>query len=251
MSILNDRQMSGFPVSIGTGLALETLDAPEIEVYDPSREVPPRVDITQYDAIFFNAKTILRNIFGSIPAGSIMSVTPDEYYACLKNEVAYLSDKFSLEDVESYVYDSDYLNARRLAPANKYRLATTEKQLFMQTIEDKVIGRLVKEKQITKVKDYVNFNAQRCIIFTHIPYDLTNSVKYNVMHLLESHTGVLKKPNQWGSKYYPIGDWDMEVLPFRLDLLIKFGDHVMFKPDPIDLRKKLYESLVTRSKKRY
>lgn len=251
MSILNDRQMSGFPVSIGTGLALETLDAPEIEVYDPSREVPPRVDITQYDAIFFNAKTILRNIFGSIPAGSIMAVTPDEYYACLKNEVAYLSDKFSLEDVESYVYDSDYLNARRLAPANKYRLATTEKQLFMQTIEDKVIGRLVKEKQITKVKDYVNFNAQRCIIFTHIPYDLTNSVKYNVMHLLESHTGVLKKPNQWGSKYYPIGDWDMEVLPFRLDLLIKFGDHVMFKPDPIDLRKKLYESLVTRSKKRY
>lgn len=251
MSILNDRQMSGFPVSIGTGLALETLDVPEIEVYDPSREVPPRVDITHYDAIFFNAKTILRNIFGSIPAGSIMSVTPDEYYACLKNEVAYLSDKFSLDDVDSYVYDSEYRGAYSVAPATKYRNATTEKQLFMKTIEDKVIDRLVKEKYITKVKDYVNFNAKKCIIFTHIPYDLTASVKYTVMHLLESHTGVLKKPNQWGSKYYPIGDLDMEILPFRLDLLVKFGDHVMFKPDPIDLRKKLYESLVTRSKKRY
>lgn len=248
--LLEQRTMSGFPVSIGTGLALETIDTPEIAVYDSSREVPEKVDIGKYDIIFINAALLLRNIFSSIPSAQIFTPSAQDYYECLKSEIEYLIDKFSLEDNELVIYHSQYRVALTMAPSTKYRLPMTTKQIFMKDIETRIIKRLVKENLVTLYSDKIESMYKKAIVMTHIPYDLTCYKSYAVFHLLESHTGVLKKYNDWGSKYYPVQDKNMALIPFREDLLVKFGDHVMFKPDPIKERIELYESLVKKTKEK-
>jgi hypothetical protein len=41
-----------------------------------------------------------------------------------------------------------------------------------------------------------------------------------------------------------VDDEDMSLIEFREDLLVRFGDHVMFKPDMIKDRRELYKTVV-------
>ena len=60
-----ERTLSNFDnVSIGTGLAFETLFKPDNGYYDPEREVPKLKE--SYRVIWLNGYTILRGIISSI-----------------------------------------------------------------------------------------------------------------------------------------------------------------------------------------
>lgn len=59
---IHDRTTSGFPVSISTGLALESIFSPRQAVYDPDRVTPPRVDLSKYQEFWVNTATLFRNM---------------------------------------------------------------------------------------------------------------------------------------------------------------------------------------------
>ena len=60
-----ERTLSNFDnVSIGTGLAFETLFKPDNGYYDPEREIPKLKE--SYRVIWLNGYTILRGIISSI-----------------------------------------------------------------------------------------------------------------------------------------------------------------------------------------
>ncbi len=75
-NLLLQRTVSGFPLSIGTGLALESILEPVQEVYDPQRVVPEKIKLNKYDAIWFNIDTLVRNIVGSVPTEVQKDVGP-------------------------------------------------------------------------------------------------------------------------------------------------------------------------------
>jgi hypothetical protein len=79
------------------------------------------------------------------------------------------------------------------------------------------------------------------MIITHYPYDLLSHTKFSALDLLESNTGKLKSRYQWSSKYYPVGDVDMKVLPFTRKLLLVFGDRILIQPFDMKLRRLILE----------
>jgi hypothetical protein len=240
---IKNRTQSGFPVAIGTGLALETLHEPVIAVYDPEREVPPRVNINEYEAIYFNARTIFRNIVGSIPSKYQLEIPLADYVRTLEEECNYIHDLLGLEDTEIYSYYSNYEYCQKTYP-NKYRFPTTTKQLMLHEYEEKAINNLILHLPVVRFNGYFKPKEANVLIFTHIPFDLLMYKNYIKFNLLESHTGKIKTPNEFGSKYLKVDDNDMSLIEFREDLLVRFGDHVMFKPDLIKDRRELYKTVV-------
>jgi hypothetical protein len=243
---IKNRTQSGFPVAIGTGLALETLHEPVIAVYDPSRTVPPRVNINEYEIIYFNARTIFRNIVGSIPSGEQLEVPVADYVRTLEEECGYLYDLLGLEDAEIEIYYSDYEYCQNTYPG-KYRVPKTTRQIMLHEYEEKAIKNLVLHHPVKKFKGYFKPDGANVLIFTHIPFDLLMYKGYMKFNLLESHTGKIKQPHEFGSKYMQVDDEDMSLIEFREDLLVRFGDHVMFKPDMIKDRRELYKTVVKKN----
>jgi len=47
---LASRTVSAFPISIGTSLAFESVFFPRQPSYDPERQIPNRVEVTQYQS---------------------------------------------------------------------------------------------------------------------------------------------------------------------------------------------------------
>jgi len=242
MFSIKDRTQSGFPVSIGTGLALETLHEPVMAVYDPTREAPPRVNINEYEFIYFNVRTIFRNIVGSIKSQYQLEIPVADYVKTLQEECEYIDDLLGLEDTEIKMYYSDYKYCQDRYPG-KYRIPTTTRQIMLHEYEEKAIKNLVLHYPVIKFSGYFKPEGSSVLIFTHIPFDLLMYKNYIKFHLLESHTGKIKQPHEFGSKYMKVDDQDMSLIEFREDLLVRFGDHVMFKPDTVKDRRELYKTV--------
>lgn len=242
--ILASRAMSGFPVSIGTGLALESILDPTIALYDESRVVPERIDKSKYDLILINLSTILRNIISSIKSEQVNTIKIKDYTDVLIEELNFLNDTFVLEDIEPVFYINDYAGIKGRFSEDKLRTPNTNKQIEVSTIQDRCLFSIKKEEGVRVFHDKLSLdNSLKALIFTHIPWDLTSYKNFITLDLLESHTGVLKTKKDWNSKYYKLPNKDMSILPFSELLLPTFGDHVMFKPDPLTKRVELYNLL--------
>ena len=242
--ILQDRAKSGFPVSIGTGLALETLLEPEIEVYDDTRELPPRVKTEDYDMIAINVSTLLRNMMSSITSDDSTSVKPSDYLEALREEIQYLNDLFVFQDLEPHFYIHTYEYVKSHYPPEKLRKATTLKQLQVEMVLNYCLSELRKEPSIHTYPYKIHINkALKCVIMTHVPWDLLSHTEFLKLDLLESHTGLLKTRKDWYSKYYKLPNRDMSMLPFNQELLGIFGDNTMIIPDAMKKRVEIYERL--------
>lgn len=245
--ILTDRAKSGFPVSIGTGLALETLLEPEIEVYDDTRELPARVEIKDYNLMVINVSTLLRNLLGAVSREDLSSIKLPEYLDVLKEEIQYLNDLFVFQDLEPYFYIHTYGYVKEHYPPDKLRKATTLKQLQLEMIVNYCLGELQKDSSIHTHTYNIKINkAFKALIITHVPWDLLSYTEFLKLDLLESHTGVLKTRKDWNSKYHKLPNRDMSSLPFSRELLSIFGDNIMFIPDSLKKRVDLYEKLISK-----
>lgn len=243
-SVIETYTQSGFPLSIGTGLALETLFDPVQKVYDDTREVPEKVSLEFYDVFYINSSTILRNIMSAVSTADMMRFSSQVYYNTLVKEIHFIASLFDMLDTELVVYTNRYKKARKEVEENKLRVPNTPKQHFIEDIFSFAM------KQFHLTSDAAWFDSEirptkatqrKALIFTHVPYDLLSHTLYSRFDLLESHTGVLKDRIRWSSKYYPINGID--EMPFNKPLLHIFGDNVMFRPDPIARRKEVIEFL--------
>jgi hypothetical protein len=242
---IQNRAMSGFPVSIGTGLALQTVFTPTQDLYDETREAPEMIDVTKYETVVFNVETLFRNLLSSIK-GDISNLKVKDLYSTLVEEIEFLKLFTTQAKVKCKFYNNSYSYAKRTyASKNKIRIPTTAKQSYVANLKDLVFTFLRFNKDVVHHDKFVTpATKETALIFTHMPWDLLSFRSYHSLDLLESHTGVIKPRSVWNTKYLPIPNKDMSFIPFDEYLLVTFGDHVLFHPDDLKKRQDVYSQLV-------
>lgn len=242
---LTSRSMSGFPVSIGTGIALETVFDPVQAVYDDTRQVPEKVNLNDYNNYIFNVSTILRNLTSAVPSGEILTIAKKDILDALLDEINYITEFFHSEGLTVNFYTNNYAFAKNTYEKEGIlRKATTDKQMALDSIVKYCLDFISKQDEVAQFSNAISYNREdHALIFTHVPWDLLSYGKFVKLDLLESHTGLIKSRKLWNTKYYPLPDHDMSFLPFMEKLLTTFGDSVMFKPAPIKERIDLWNAM--------
>jgi hypothetical protein len=248
-TIVETRVVSGFPVSIGTSLALESMFEPVQKPFDSSREIPNLIDLGTYDLVMFNAATLVRNLLAAVPSGEMMSYSLDEYEDVLLDEIQYMDGLFALLDTQLQVYTCDYSKAYSGVPQERIRVPSTPRQEFSASVIQKITNTLGKADDVLKFGDRLLVPppgatlGMNTILVSHIPWDLLSFKQFKKLELLETHTGKLKSRSEWYTKYFETPGADMSFLPLSAKLLPVFGDSVMFKPDNVGYRRRLLAKL--------
>ena len=247
MSVITQRTTSGFPLSIGTGLAIERIFAP-VEESLAETEVTQDPNLLTFDYYLINVSTLLRNIINSLPAVEALGIKHEHFLDTLVDEVNFLHGFFATNNLNVRFYYNDYKFFYKTYP-DRIRKATTDKQLKLESIHNYCMGKLsnkLKEYDITlhRFSNKVTFEKKKALILSHVTVDLLSYTNYTDLVLLESHTGAVKTRRTWNTKYYKVPGKDMSFLPFMEYILFIFGDSSMIKPAPIAERNKLYDNLV-------
>jgi len=250
---LSNRTISAFPLSIGTSLSFESLFSPQLSPYDPNRPIPNNVNVSDYKEIWINLETLFRNINGAISKEAFLQSTEKEFKEVLEFEIEVINNLFNNEGMgicKPYYYYSTYDEIIKHPPHDSVRTRQdkTDFQKFYTFKLVKALELLFKGRDdLFKLSDIINPKAKvDALIISHIPYDLLSYVNFHRLDLLESHTGKLKPRHLWNTKYFPVGDSDLSMLPFCKKLLLIFGDKVLIQPSDIKLRKTIVDIAVKR-----
>ena len=233
---LASRAISGFPLSIGTSLALESIFSPQLNPYDPSRKIPQQIDLTKYHTFWVNLTTLYRNLIGAISKEAYQTVSAEEICMTLEEEMDVINLLFQNEGQNlckvCYYYGTYETLEKETAPGFSLRRATTPSQIQYQGLLQHALKLLQKRTDTIQVfKDAVKSKRRdRALILTHQPYDLTDYKHFERLDLLESNTGVLKPRALWSTKYNPMSGVSFTNLPFTRKLLMVFGDRSLIKP---------------------
>lgn len=240
---LSERPQSGFPVSIGTGLALESILDPVQDVIDESRVVPSKVSYDTYNLYLFNISTLLRNLIQSIPYKELILHSQKSILETLLEEIDYLATLFGVHSLNASFYVNTYAYPIKTYP-DKLRLATTDQQKHIHSITESCLKHFRFQNDVQHFSKDIKYEREsKALLMSHIPWDLLSHGNFHKLDLIESHTGVIKSRKDWNTKYHKLQDRDMSFLPFMEYLLTTFGDSSMFKPAKLEDRVNLYESM--------
>ena len=247
---LANRTMGAFPLSIGTSLAFESIfeNAPR-PPYDPARLIPQKVNIAEYEEMWINLSTLNRNIIGSLAREDAPGALPREIADVIYQEMDFIVSLLQNEGNKStrpIFYACDYSSLE-----NKYR--NTKAQLRADNTENqKIYSATLKAtlqlvfKEITNKTILKAMNPKlkpegtpKTLLLSHAAYDLTSKNNFRELHLIESHTGLLRKPPTWYVKYYH--GKELTMIPFMEGLLPVFGDNETFAPMAISIRREIIE----------
>lgn len=252
MNPLFNRDISAFPLSIGTSMAFESVFTGRLPAYDPERTIPNQVILSNYNVCFVNISTLFRNIAGAVGKEVKLQANENDYAEVIEQEMDIIQSLFRVEGggtstpiFYTMAYDRAVSKAKSKIVdlrQDKTDLQKHEKALLVKTLE-----KLKSIPTIERYKDYIKASSStRALIITHVPYDLLSHEKLGRLDLLESHTGKLKPRYEWSSKYYPLGDRDMSHLPFMEKLLLIFGDKVLIQPALTKIRQQVYDVSIKR-----
>lgn len=255
---LDDRLVSSFPLSLPTAACFESLFPPRIDPYDAERQIPQKVNIFDYPAMYINVFTLFRNLVNVVPKETFLNTHPRELAGVLSFEIEVIDSLLANEGQEAckahyYVCTYDKLYTGKVSTYIKTRADATDwqhnfKAKFVQTVKilnqlRSALGEGITQFDID-IKPKQKTNA---LMITHVPYDLLSYKNFSQLDLLESHTGVLKSKHKWNTKYYPVGDEDLNMLPFTKKLLAIFGDKILIRPMDMKLRRLILATAKNRS----
>lgn len=249
---IHDRATSGFPVSISTGLALESIFQPRQAVYDPERKPPNQIDISQYQEFWVNIATLFRNVVAASTREIVLNHSLDEVVSVVEQEIEVINSLFSHEGnnlCKPVYYIVDYKQVTNgLHHSIKLREDSTVDQKALSLLLTRVENTLLKhtDEILTFKPEIIPSKSVDALMLTHMPYDLLSHKRFHRLDLLESNTGKLKKKHVWNSKYYPVGKADMSHLPFMKMLLMVFGDRPLIHPGIFKLRDSILQTSVKR-----
>lgn len=249
MNPIVERKVSGFQLSISTGMAMETLFDLRATAYDPDRTPPPRASLADYDSLWINVDTLLRNIINASTYGDARELRPEMVGGALEEEIDLIQNLCSIEgkgQLTPFFYATNYTDYfRKKSPEYKPRVPTSGKQVaWFQALDG---GRNFTIKNGAAISEFGHTGlvpkqpGERILIISHLPPDLLSYRDFGKMELLESHTGVIKTRRQWNTKYHPLGPEKFENMPWCRPLLCYLGDKYVFAPLSINVRKKLLE----------
>lgn len=243
MNPLHERATSGFALTLPTGLAFETLFRPQAPVYDPERPVPQRPQLTDYNELWVNVGTLIRNIYDSVSRDVTKHIKPEDMMEVIYQEIDVISSLCLIEG-NGLLQPRFYFNKYKDFLTNKKVFAFREDRTLIQK-QARYVYEMTQSLVLRNSSAVEEFNlrlkgqGKAAIILTHIPIDLLSSSNFSRLDLLESYTGVIKNELKWGTKYYPIPDEDMGRYPFCRQLLTALGDKVLLSPLPIKARKEI------------
>lgn len=240
---LKERAQSGFPVSIGTGLALETVFSPTTDVADTTRQVPTKVEHSTYNLYLINVSTLVRNLLSSVSYANLVGLPSSMILETLLEEIEYLQGLFTMNDLHLQFYVNTYAFPTKTYQST-LRLQTTDQQIQLGSYTSYCLDHIKKQDEVKVFDNKLSYEVtSKALVLTHVPWDLLSHTKFHRLDLLESHTGLVKTRKEWNSKYYPVPKMDMSFLPFIEYLLVHFGDGIMFRPDKLEDRLDLYKQM--------
>lgn len=245
--ILSGRTVSAFNLSVGTSLALESIFSADNPSIDPNRIIPQKINISDYQELWINLGTLFRNILGSLTKEDSNRVLYGELAQCLEYEVElinHLTTTQSNNRVKTIYYASNYQDLQTLYPLARVRTDNTQNQKIYRALHNKAIETYL--KSIYKQDDHRTFKNKirnnyraKVLMLTHMPYDLLSRDQFSVLHLLESHTGLMRTQATWYFKYYD--GKNLPPMPFNEGLLQVFGDKESFSVLDIKMKRDLID----------
>ena len=212
-----DRATSGFSLSMGTGLAMETLFTPTDAVYDNTR-VFDKFDISQIDVLVVSWYTVVRNLIQSLSATDRARVFETnkvkEITTIANSELQVIEMLCNGVGIKLEVLAPDYGKDRlMLVDMTK---PTAKNMMFQIAVRSK-------DKSIFKAnKKVLSDSEHRIMLFSHVSMDLANANK-RLTICLESNTGKVLRPPQFNKKIRK-SVLDVSFLPLYPEILAIFGD---------------------------
>ena len=244
-----ERDVSAFPFSTGTSLAFESLFEGKDESIDPDRQIPQKVNITDYNELWINCATLFRNLYTAIPRDRVHDTVSRDCVDALADEMSQIHELVNEESqgkTRVIYYICSYRGLEQEFKGAVRRTPNTDKQKFYQKLMDETLNRLVsrvKETQELLIREFnVTFYPDeriKALIITHYAVDLLSAKRFRSLDLLESHTGVLKKFNTWYTKYY--NGKELMMIPFNEYLIKFFGDNDLIVPFHFKVRRVIQE----------
>ncbi len=252
-SKIADRNTSSFPLSIGTGLAFESVFKPTMPVYDTSRVVPNKIDLSRYNDSYISIFTLYRNMVGSLSPIALAGVTISDLVDSLLQEMEVIRSLY-LQEGGGVIVPTFYIMSYDDIWSGKWSSSAILKK--PNTINQKDFSNryLAVIKQLKKLITVPIYNTEirpkrgsKAFILTHMSIDLLSHTKFKTLDLLESNTGKLKTPNTWSSKFNKVNNEYQFNLPFNKTTLVLFGDRNILKPYSNKIRNTILD--VARSKR--
>jgi hypothetical protein len=233
-ALLAQRVIGAYPLSIATSLMVESLAG-----VHPDLPVPQYPPIQDYQAIWVNLRTLFRNLYNAVEREEQQGIHPTSLAEAMFQEMEVLVDAIqSLQStVQVFFYVNNYPDLVRRYPHAQFRTDNTPLQkhyaaIMVSTLE--VV--MLQAKKVMKTPpfffkgDLQSTHQMKTLLVTHYAWDLTSAKSLGDVDLIETHTGKIKPPSQWYTKYYQGKDYPM--IPFRRGFLPVFGDDTLFKPFP-------------------
>ncbi len=237
---VDGREKGAIPVSVGTSLAIEGACG----VY-PDRPVSP-APLTQVNEVWFNLRTLIRNLLGCLPSEIKDMVSPPVLLPSLLEELTIIESaiaKASLGMVRVVYYHCDYTPLSRAFPKAILKVPKTPKQQVQHVIEESTLRALLDEHPPHDLRTYrfeIVGNNPTALIVTHLPVDLLARYRFRDLKLLESHTGNIKPHPQWHTKL--TNGKELSNIPFNAFSLQVFGDNGnQFSPMLPTIRREVLE----------
>lgn len=237
-SIVSDRVVGQFPISIATSLALEGA----LGIY-PEKETGINL-LKDYREIWVNVKTLFRNLYNACDRASVLNTPTEDFVEGLNTDMEHFLSvvRDNTQGMTHVVfYICDYANMTLHYPYAHIRGDTTELQKAYTNAMKETL-KAVLQQQHFEIRIYshsiTDASNQKLLLVTHYPLDLF-AKGLPQKELLESHTGIIKPSHQWYTKY--LNGKELPNIPFRRDLIQVFGDSEHFRPMGIGLRKQILQ----------
>ena len=238
LQAIDGREKGALPISVATSLAVEAACG----VY-PDRPVSP-APILSVKEVWFNVRTLLRNLLGSILPEFRDQAYPPHLLPALVEEMRIIESavlKASNGGCRAIFYYADYTSIARKFPKAVVKIAKTARQIQQNIIDEKTLKLLLEEQGSGDIRTYnfeITGNHPESFIVTHLPVDLLSKYSFRRLDLLESHTGAIKAWPQWNSKL--TNGRELLNIPFSQFSLQVFGDNGNhFSPQSLSIRRQV------------
>ena len=252
MKALSTRRLGQFPLSIATSVAFESLlnmeppaDAPPW-VRRPSGSIEP---IKRMGELWINLRTMLRNIDSAIDSETINEASPLDYYRVLVSEITAIYAIVNDIPVEQRpvlrFFTKSYENLSKIWPQALFRDVTAPKLKVYAVMENNVMSYFAEDikkgiftpEQIVIADSYLSPGIRPSLL-SHFPVDLVLTKGNKFEALVESHTGAIKRKEEWHTKLRDGNKYPR--IPFDRAMVQIFGDKEnMLSPQTIQIRKRL------------
>lgn len=243
---LAERVTGAYPLSIATSLAIEALAGTH-----PDLPTPPTPPIQDYQVIWVNLRTLFRNLYNAVERDKQQMLKGDSWAESMMSEMEVFVDaiRFLQSTVKVYFYVNNYPDLLRRYPHATFRTDNTPLQKHYTGMMVATLDHTMREAKKVMREPPTFFQGDlnaptpaRSLLMTHYAWDLTSANRLGETDLIESHTGRIKPPAQWYTKYFQGKDYPM--IPFRRGFLPIFGDDTLFKAFPKSSREAIVELAV-------